>query len=177
MSGGRYADGAAGHVCYVGQLFFPQAYNDEVRATSPYTANTIPYVVNAKDYYFPHIEGDKPVFSVSKDGAGGYRAAMTLVVDPTSTPSSGAADAGAKDAAPDAADDAADERRRWRGRRRRRGRRVAYRAWPARPEDTGDREPRAGPTRASFSSTIMSATRYVGVPVFRLRSAISWIVS
>jgi len=109
--GDRYADGAAGHVCYVGQLFFPQAYNDEVRALSPYTSNTIPYVVNAKDFYFPRIKGEKPIFAMEKDGAGGYRAALTLVVDPTSTPSSGAKDAGAKDAAQDGAEgpDASDD--------------------------------------------------------------------
>jgi len=107
-SGGRYVEGAKGHICYVGQLFFPQPYNDEVRALSPYTSNVIPYVVNAKDHYYPRIMGEKPVFAMSKGGAAHYLAAITLVVDPTSTPSSGATDAGAKDAAPDGPEGDAD---------------------------------------------------------------------
>jgi protocatechuate 3,4-dioxygenase beta subunit len=101
VSGDHYADGTAGHICYVGQVWFPQEYNDELHGTGAYASNTIPYITNEHDHVLGSMKGEGPIFLVTKDAPGRYRAAITLAVDPTSTPSTGAADAGPRDAAPD----------------------------------------------------------------------------
>lgn len=82
-----------GHVSHTGQLFFDDALSDEVFATEAYARTSQDgHIVNEQDNIFGD-HGDEPGFLVEITGTAtdGLAGTITLGVDPTATPSEGAA--------------------------------------------------------------------------------------
>ena len=82
-------DYQGGHVCHVGQLFFPDEINDRVAQTGPYSARLSLRTLKAQDPVYLAEHGEQTVMKVSPeqiDGRDGYLAEITLGINPATQP-------------------------------------------------------------------------------------------
>jgi protocatechuate 3,4-dioxygenase beta subunit len=80
---------AGGHVSHTGQLLFDDAVSSQVFKLAPYTSDTAARVLNTDDHVYTTQGGSKVLVKLSKLGvtvSKGYSGAITLIVDPASTP-------------------------------------------------------------------------------------------
>jgi protocatechuate 3,4-dioxygenase beta subunit len=86
LTGSAYS---GGHVSHTGQLLFDDAVSSKVYKLAPYTSDTAARVLNSADMVYTQQGGSKVLLQLRQLGATvskGYAGAMTLVVDPASTP-------------------------------------------------------------------------------------------
>ena len=78
---------AAGHISHVGQVFFPEALVAELMSHPPYSEHTIHRTTADEDGIFQSEHGELCVATMApRAGGKGYRAELTVAVDPTATP-------------------------------------------------------------------------------------------
>jgi protocatechuate 3,4-dioxygenase beta subunit len=80
---------AGGHVSHTGQLLFDDAISSQVCRLAPYTSDTSARVLNTDDHVYTTQGGSKVLLKLRKLGttvSKGYSGAITLIVDPASTP-------------------------------------------------------------------------------------------
>jgi protocatechuate 3,4-dioxygenase beta subunit len=80
---------SGGHVSHTGQLVFDDAISSQVYKLAPYTSDTAARVLNSADSIYTRQGGSRVLLELHKLGAAvsqGYVGAITLVVDPASTP-------------------------------------------------------------------------------------------
>jgi len=79
-----------GHVSHVGQLFFDESVTDQVMEEPAYAGRKITRTLQSSDGIFSHENGARSMLTLtplaSGSVAGGYRATITLGVDPSATP-------------------------------------------------------------------------------------------
>ncbi|HUB75548.1 MAG TPA: intradiol ring-cleavage dioxygenase [Solirubrobacteraceae bacterium] len=89
---GGSADAGAysgGHVSHTGQMFFPDPLTTKLYRNAPYTESTATRVFNAQDRVYTQQGGSKSVLKLRRLGRrleDGFRASVTLAVDPSATP-------------------------------------------------------------------------------------------
>lgn len=90
--GGRRRDGAysGGHVSHTGQLFSSDRRDAEVFALAPYNRNTAEITLRDRDGVFRYQGGSSSILTLVRAGHSltrdGFRARVTLGVDPSATP-------------------------------------------------------------------------------------------
>jgi hypothetical protein len=80
---------SGGHVSHTGQLLFDDAISSQVYKLAPYASDTAARVLNSADRIYTQQGGSRVLLELRKLGATvskGYVGAITLVVDPASTP-------------------------------------------------------------------------------------------
>jgi len=81
---------AAGHTSHTGQLFFPEELSLQLMAIEPYANHHIHRTTQAEDHVFNEQHGDMAISNIAAidpaKPAAGYRATLTVAVDPTATP-------------------------------------------------------------------------------------------
>jgi protocatechuate 3,4-dioxygenase beta subunit len=78
-----------GHVCHIGQLFFPEDISDLVAKQHPYSLHQKARTRYLDDHVYQTQDGDQMIVALEplKDGpVPGYTASMTMGVDPAATP-------------------------------------------------------------------------------------------
>jgi hypothetical protein len=78
-----------GHIAHTGQMFPPDAVDEEVYKLSPYTAETATVVTHAEDHVWTDQHGSEAVLKIKKTGhrlSKGLTASVTLAVNPRATP-------------------------------------------------------------------------------------------
>ncbi len=78
---------SGGHVAHTGQMFLPEAMNDQVYETSPYSSSTTARVANTVDRVYTQQGGARSVLKTSGKIGSSLTATLVLGVNPSSTPS------------------------------------------------------------------------------------------
>lgn len=76
---------AAGHTAHTGQIFFPEDLTTAIMAREPYSAHHIHRTTMAEDMVYNGQHGEAAIAALTHL-AKGYRAVITVAVDPTATP-------------------------------------------------------------------------------------------